>query len=42
MSEQIENVGSNGDTKIVSELMGYIRDVIDRQVSDKARTKSGV
>ena len=42
MSEQIENVGSNRDTKVASELMGYIRDTIDRQVSDKAQTKSGI
>ena len=42
VSERVGNVGhagSNEDTKVVSELMGYIRDIVDRQaVSDKSQT----
>lgn len=31
VSDRIENVGSNKDTKVVSELMDYIRDAIYHQ-----------
>ena len=36
MSHRVENVGrtgSNEDTKVVSELMDYIRDAVNSQVS---------
>ena len=43
VSDRIENVGSSKDTKVVSELMDYIRDAIYHQaVSGKAQTKSGI
>ena len=37
------DAGSDKDTKVVSELMDYIRDAVGRQtVSGKAQTGSGI
>ena len=43
VSERVGDAGSDKDTKVVSELMDYIRDAVGRQtVSGKAQTGSGI